>query len=273
MYAQFALVIAATALISALNAATLEAHPVRLWLRAPVPPEQRNLFYRGFNRVYDAFERFYARVVGAMTRHGGADGGAGAGHRGGRPVGRRAPAHRLHPHRGPGLRHARRAVARRRGAGPHAGGDEQAGGGGARRPRGRPDRRDHRHLAARQQRPLGQRRGDLRHPQGLEPARQGARPEPEGDLPGAAEAGRRAARRHRLRAGAAAHPGHRQRRRLHHAGRDARRQLRLRQAAAHDPGHPRRGPHAERAGSASPPPTAPTSPSSRWTSTGSRRRL
>ena len=53
MYAQFALVIAATALLSAINAATLKPTQCALWLRPPVPPEQRNFFYRGFNAVYD----------------------------------------------------------------------------------------------------------------------------------------------------------------------------------------------------------------------------
>ncbi len=38
MYAQFALVIAATALISAINAATLKPTQCAMWLRAPVPP-------------------------------------------------------------------------------------------------------------------------------------------------------------------------------------------------------------------------------------------
>ena len=60
MYAQFALVIAATALISAINAATLKPTQCALWLRPPVPPEQRNFFYRGFNAVYDRLERGYA---------------------------------------------------------------------------------------------------------------------------------------------------------------------------------------------------------------------
>ena len=45
MYAQFALVIAATALISAINAATLKPTQCALWLRMPVPPEKRNFFY------------------------------------------------------------------------------------------------------------------------------------------------------------------------------------------------------------------------------------
>jgi HAE1 family hydrophobic/amphiphilic exporter-1 len=48
------LVIAATALISAINAATLKPTQAAMWLRPPVPPERRNIFYRGFNRAYGA---------------------------------------------------------------------------------------------------------------------------------------------------------------------------------------------------------------------------
>ena len=51
MYAQFALVIAATALLSAINAVTLKPTQSALWLRAPVPPGERNAFYRAFNAV------------------------------------------------------------------------------------------------------------------------------------------------------------------------------------------------------------------------------
>ena len=71
MYAQFALVIAATALLSAVNAATLKPTQCALWLRRPVPPEQRNFFYRGFNRVYDKVERGYARLITGLVRHSG----------------------------------------------------------------------------------------------------------------------------------------------------------------------------------------------------------
>ncbi|HVV61790.1 MAG TPA: multidrug efflux RND transporter permease subunit [Pseudolabrys sp.] len=63
MYAQFALVIAATALISAINAVTLKPTQCALWLRPTVPPEQRNIFYRGFNRVYARVEAGYARLM------------------------------------------------------------------------------------------------------------------------------------------------------------------------------------------------------------------
>jgi HAE1 family hydrophobic/amphiphilic exporter-1 len=71
LYAQFALVIAATALISAINAATLKPTQCALWLRPTVAPEKRNLFYRGFNRGYAGLERWYVGLIGAMTRHAG----------------------------------------------------------------------------------------------------------------------------------------------------------------------------------------------------------
>jgi hydrophobic/amphiphilic exporter-1 (mainly G- bacteria), HAE1 family len=71
MYAQFALVIAATALLSAINAVTLKPTQSATWLRPPVPPEQRNAFYRGFNAIYDRFERNYLRLIGRMVAHSG----------------------------------------------------------------------------------------------------------------------------------------------------------------------------------------------------------
>src|SRR6476469_4323819 len=67
MYQQFALVIAATALISAINAATLKPTPCALWLRPPTPPEQRNFFYRGFNKVYDFCEHWYTALIRRMV--------------------------------------------------------------------------------------------------------------------------------------------------------------------------------------------------------------
>jgi hydrophobic/amphiphilic exporter-1 (mainly G- bacteria), HAE1 family len=68
MFAQFALVIAATALISAVNAATLKPTQCALWLRIPVPPERRNFFYRGFNRIYQVAEDAYTGLIGRMVR-------------------------------------------------------------------------------------------------------------------------------------------------------------------------------------------------------------
>ena len=63
MYAQFALVIAATALISAVNAMTLKPTQCALWLRPSVPMEKRNAFYRGFNAVYLRLEHAYTRLM------------------------------------------------------------------------------------------------------------------------------------------------------------------------------------------------------------------
>jgi hydrophobic/amphiphilic exporter-1 (mainly G- bacteria), HAE1 family len=71
MLAQFAMVIAATAFISAFNAMTLKPTQCALWLRPPVPPEQRNFFYRGFNALYNPLENAYARLIGALVRHSG----------------------------------------------------------------------------------------------------------------------------------------------------------------------------------------------------------
>ena len=72
MYAQFALVIAVTALLSAVNAATLKPTQSALWLRAPVPLERRNAFYRGFNAVYGRLEHRYAGLIHRMVDHAGA---------------------------------------------------------------------------------------------------------------------------------------------------------------------------------------------------------
>src|SRR6187431_3253697 len=67
MYAQFALVIAATALLSAVNAATLKPTQSAMWLRRPKPPEQRNIVYRAFNSVYNRIEAGYARLISRMA--------------------------------------------------------------------------------------------------------------------------------------------------------------------------------------------------------------
>jgi hydrophobic/amphiphilic exporter-1 (mainly G- bacteria), HAE1 family len=71
MYAQFALVIAATALLSAVNAATLKPTQCALWLRPPVPPEKKNAFFRGFNAIYGRLENKYTGLIGHMAAHAG----------------------------------------------------------------------------------------------------------------------------------------------------------------------------------------------------------
>ena len=72
MYAQFALVIAATALLSAINAATLKPTQSAMWLRRPKPPDQRNAFYRAFNAVYGRLEQRYAALIARMAARSGA---------------------------------------------------------------------------------------------------------------------------------------------------------------------------------------------------------
>ncbi|PYK76776.1 MAG: hydrophobe/amphiphile efflux-1 family RND transporter [Verrucomicrobia bacterium] len=63
MYRQFALVIAATALISAINAVTLKPTQCALWLRQADPTRRKNIFFRGFNAVYVRVENFYVRQI------------------------------------------------------------------------------------------------------------------------------------------------------------------------------------------------------------------
>jgi HAE1 family hydrophobic/amphiphilic exporter-1 len=69
LYRQFALVIAATAAISAVNALTLK--PVQCSQYLTVQTGKPNAFYRGFNRVYDAFEHGYTGIVRFVVRHSG----------------------------------------------------------------------------------------------------------------------------------------------------------------------------------------------------------
>ncbi|MEX2285801.1 MAG: multidrug efflux RND transporter permease subunit [Planctomycetaceae bacterium] len=67
LYRQFALTIAATAIISAINALTLKPAQCALWLRPP--KARKNLFFRAFNVVYGLVERAYAAVVRRLVRH------------------------------------------------------------------------------------------------------------------------------------------------------------------------------------------------------------
>jgi len=66
IFRQFALVIAAIAVISAINAMTLKPAQCALWLR-PRQEKQPNWFYRGFNKVYDAMKGPYMELVGKMV--------------------------------------------------------------------------------------------------------------------------------------------------------------------------------------------------------------
>ena len=67
MYRQFALVIAVTALISALNAVTLKPTQCALWLRSHDPNRRKNFFFRWFNSVYEPTERAYVHLIRGMV--------------------------------------------------------------------------------------------------------------------------------------------------------------------------------------------------------------
>jgi HAE1 family hydrophobic/amphiphilic exporter-1 len=64
IFRQFALVIAATTVISALNALTLKPVQCALWLK-PTGGKRPNWFFRGFNRAFQAVADFY---IGGVTR-------------------------------------------------------------------------------------------------------------------------------------------------------------------------------------------------------------
>jgi HAE1 family hydrophobic/amphiphilic exporter-1 len=66
LYRQFALTIAATALISAINALTLKPAQCAVYLRRP--KERKNFFFRGFNRVYGWSEALYTVVIRRLIR-------------------------------------------------------------------------------------------------------------------------------------------------------------------------------------------------------------
>ena len=67
MFRQFALVIAATAIISAINALTLKPTQCALYLRPVAKDRGVNWFYRGFNRGYAALEGGYVAIVAWMA--------------------------------------------------------------------------------------------------------------------------------------------------------------------------------------------------------------
>lgn len=68
LYRQFALTIAATAIISAINAVTLKPTQCALWLQ-PMHNKKRNWFFRGFEAVYGFVARVYMAIVTRLLRH------------------------------------------------------------------------------------------------------------------------------------------------------------------------------------------------------------
>jgi hydrophobic/amphiphilic exporter-1 (mainly G- bacteria), HAE1 family len=69
MFRQFALVIASTAIISALNALTLKPTQCALYLKRRPKDYKINWFYRGFNTAYGAVEDVYIGLVSRMAHH------------------------------------------------------------------------------------------------------------------------------------------------------------------------------------------------------------
>ncbi len=69
MYRQFALVIAATAVLSGINAITLKPTQSAQYLRPHDPGRRRNAFTRGFNAVYGRTEAGYIRLIRALLAH------------------------------------------------------------------------------------------------------------------------------------------------------------------------------------------------------------
>lgn len=69
MYAQFALVIAATAFISAINAMTLKPTQCALWLKPIDPNKKKFILYRAFDRVYHPIEAGYLKFIDKLIHH------------------------------------------------------------------------------------------------------------------------------------------------------------------------------------------------------------
>ncbi len=67
MYAQFALVIAATAFISAINAMTLKPTQCALWLKPIDTKKEKNIVFRTFDRIYYPLEERYIRFMDKLV--------------------------------------------------------------------------------------------------------------------------------------------------------------------------------------------------------------
>jgi HAE1 family hydrophobic/amphiphilic exporter-1 len=68
LYRQFGLTISAATFFSSINALTLSPALCALLLRPPTPPEERNAFFRGFNRVFEVGEGRYASILRFVLR-------------------------------------------------------------------------------------------------------------------------------------------------------------------------------------------------------------
>ncbi|MCH9716469.1 MAG: efflux RND transporter permease subunit [Gammaproteobacteria bacterium] len=71
MYAQFALVIAATAFISAINAMSLKPAQCAMWLQPVAPKQKKNFIFRAFDSVYEPLEQRYIHYIEHFVHHSG----------------------------------------------------------------------------------------------------------------------------------------------------------------------------------------------------------
>ena len=71
MYAQFALVIATTAFISAINAMTLKPTQCALWLKPIDVNKPKNIIYRTFDRIYFPLEEKYVNLISRLVHRSG----------------------------------------------------------------------------------------------------------------------------------------------------------------------------------------------------------
>jgi len=71
MYAQFAMVIAATAFISAVNAMTLKPTQCALWLKPNDPNKQKNMVFRAFDKMYEPVEKKYLGLIDKLVHRSG----------------------------------------------------------------------------------------------------------------------------------------------------------------------------------------------------------
>lgn len=67
MYSQFALVIAATAFISAINAMTLKPTQCALWLKPVDTEKKKNIIFRAFDRVFYPVENRYIAFISELV--------------------------------------------------------------------------------------------------------------------------------------------------------------------------------------------------------------
>ena len=67
MYAQFALVIAATAFISAINAMTLKPTQCALWLKPVDTQKEKNFIFRYFDKLYYPIENTYVNFIDGLV--------------------------------------------------------------------------------------------------------------------------------------------------------------------------------------------------------------